>query len=162
MNIVRTGKVVLMMYEKRKILFMFFIFTVSSLFAQDSSNVTVQEGRVVVIITNIPENVGTAMVALSNSKEDYEKEGIAFMGRSAEVAENRAEVEFENIPYGIYAIKVFHDEDEDGELDTNFLGIPSEAYGFSNNARGSFGPAAWEDAKFTFSSEKDTLFIFVD
>ena len=151
-----------MMHERMKIVYLFLLFASSSLFAQDSSNVTAQEGRIVVIMTNIPENEGIAMVALSNSKENYEKKGISFMEQNAEVAENRAEVIFENVPYGIYAIKVFHDEDEDGEMDTNFLGIPSEAYGFSNNARGSFGPAAWEDAKFTFSSERDTVLIIVD
>ena len=151
-----------MMHERMKIVYLFLLFASSSLFAQDSSNVTQKEGKIVVMMTNIPENEGVAMVALSNSKENYEKKGIAFMGQSAEVAENRAEVVFENVPYGIYAIKVFHDEDEDGEMNTNFLGIPSEAYGFSNNAKGSFGPAAWEDAKFTFSSERDTVLIIVD
>jgi len=48
------------------------------------------------------------------------------------------------------------------DLCTNFLGIPNEEYGFSNNARGRGGPASWEDAKFLFNLLKDTLNIRVD
>ena len=81
-----------MMHERMKIVYLFLLFASSSLFAQDSSNVTQKEGKIVVMMTNIPENEGIAMVALSNSKENYEKKGISFMEQSAEVAENRAEV----------------------------------------------------------------------
>ncbi len=120
------------------------------------------QGSLVVVLTGMPNNDGLVMVALSNSQEDYEQDGKPYIGLSAPVTNNRAQVMFESLAYGIYAIKVFHDEDEDEELDTNILGIPSEAYGFSNNAAGTFGPAAWEDAKFTFAAESDTLFIGVD
>jgi len=48
---------------------------------------------------------------------------------------------------GQYAIKVFHDENANGELDINFLGIPKESYGFSNHARGRFGPPPFAEAR---------------
>ena len=140
-----------------------FLLVISSMiYAQDSAAVASDTGTLVVILKNFPNDDGFAMVALTNSQENYEAEGEAFMGETARIKEKKAEVRFSSLPYGEYAIKVFHDEDEDNELDTNFLGIPSEAFGFSNNARGSFGPAAWEDAKFTFSLEIDTLSIIVD
>jgi len=41
---------------------------------------------------------------------------------------------------GKYAVSVFHDENSNGKLDTNFLGIPREGVGASNNAKGHFGP----------------------
>lgn len=69
---------------------------------------------------------------------------------------------FENIPFGEYAIKVHHDEDGNNEMDTNFLGIPSEDYGFSNNASGTFGPADWEDAKFAFETDNQIHEIDLD
>jgi uncharacterized protein (DUF2141 family) len=50
----------------------------------------------------------------------------------------------------------------DGELDSNFLGIPTEDYGFSNNARGTFGPADYDDAKFLFEQTEMTIEISVD
>jgi uncharacterized protein (DUF2141 family) len=141
---------------------LFLLIMCSSIYAQDSIAVASEKGTLVVMLKNLPNNEGVVMVALSNSQENYEEEGEAYMGKVAEIKGRKAQVSFSHLPFGEYAIKVFHDEDEDNELDTNFLGIPTEAYGFSNNAKGSFGPAAWEDAIFTFSSQIDTLYIIVD
>lgn len=52
------------------------------------------------------------------------------------------------VPRGTYALAVVHDRDGDGELDKNFLGMPRERYGFSNGARGTFGPPSFDDASF--------------
>jgi uncharacterized protein (DUF2141 family) len=49
---------------------------------------------------------------------------------------------------GTYAVAVFHDENGNGKLDTNFLGIPSEGVGVSNNKRPLVGPPSWDDARF--------------
>ena len=57
---------------------------------------------------------------------------------------------FEKIPPGIYGLSAFHDKNNNGKLDTNLLSIPSEDYGASNNARGTFGPPSFEDAKFAY------------
>ena len=47
---------------------------------------------------------------------------------------------------GRYALSAFHDENDNGELDTNLLGIPSEGYGFGNDASAAFGPPSFEAA----------------
>jgi uncharacterized protein (DUF2141 family) len=57
---------------------------------------------------------------------------------------------FEKIPPGVYALSAFHDKNNNGKLDTNLLSIPTEDYGASNNARGTFGPPSFEDAKFAY------------
>ncbi|MGZ9114881.1 MAG: DUF2141 domain-containing protein [Brevundimonas sp.] len=49
---------------------------------------------------------------------------------------------------GRYAVAVFHDTDGNGRLSTWPIGLPKEAYGFSRNARGRFGPPAFEAAAF--------------
>ncbi len=49
-----------------------------------------------------------------------------------------------------YALAVFHDENDNGKFDTNFLGIPKEGVATSNNAKGRFGPPKFNDAKFKF------------
>lgn len=59
---------------------------------------------------------------------------------------------FESVPPGEYAIACFHDENDNAELDTNFLGIPSEGTGASNDAYGLFGPPRYEDARFRVSA----------
>ncbi len=53
---------------------------------------------------------------------------------------------FENLAPGEYAVATFHDADRDGELATNFLGMPTEGYGFSNGAVGVFGPPSFDAA----------------
>jgi uncharacterized protein (DUF2141 family) len=69
---------------------------------------------------------------------------------------------YTDIPFGEYAVKIFHDEDNNGELDAGFFGIPTEDYGFSNNAKASFGPPDYEDAKFLFNRKALTIEISVD
>jgi uncharacterized protein (DUF2141 family) len=50
---------------------------------------------------------------------------------------------------GTYGFRMFHDVDGDGEMDTNLFGMPTEPFAFSNNARGSMGPAKWDKVAFT-------------
>ncbi len=60
---------------------------------------------------------------------------------------------FPAVAPGTYAVALFHDENGDGKLDTNFMGIPREGVGVSNNKVRSFGPPKWEDAKFAFDAD---------
>ena len=62
---------------------------------------------------------------------------------------------FAGLPPGDYAVAAFHDEDRDGDLNTNLLGMPTEGYGFSNEARGMFGPPGFDAAAFTIKSGED-------
>ena len=63
------------------------------------------------------------------------------------------------LPEGEYAISLFHDENENKELDTNFIGIPKEAFGFSNNVLGLMGPPSFNKAKFKVSKNKSKVNI---
>ena len=61
---------------------------------------------------------------------------------------------FKEIPKGEYAVAVFHDKNSNEKMDVNFLGIPKEAYGCSNNAKGFMGPPKYEDAKFLLTANR--------
>jgi uncharacterized protein (DUF2141 family) len=134
----------------------------TTIFSQDSAKVDEQTGDLTLNIMGFENDEGSVKIALSNSKEDYTTKGQAFQGAIEVISNKTAHHIFEEIPFGIYAIKIFHDENNDGELDTNFLGIPSEDYGFSNNAKGNFGPASWEDAQFTFGKDSMIVEINID
>ncbi len=67
-----------------------------------------------------------------------------------------------NLPYGLYAISAYHDKNDNGELDSGLFGIPTEDYGFSNNARGSFGPPDYAEAEFEFSESGQVISIRVE
>lgn len=91
---------------------------------------------------------GAVMMALFATPEAWNG-GEAVAGQRVAVESHTVTVEFGALPAGDYAIRMYHDVDGDGELDMNLMGIPSEPFGFSNNARGRFGPASWDDAVFT-------------
>ncbi|HKO47046.1 MAG TPA: DUF2141 domain-containing protein [Polyangiaceae bacterium] len=58
---------------------------------------------------------------------------------------------FKGVAKGVYGISAFHDENKNGKLDTNFIGLPTEDYCASRDARGSFGPPSFADAKFSYA-----------
>lgn len=126
----------------KKILLTLFLISGSAIMiAQDASGNTIE-----VEITNIDSNKGQMRVGLYDSEESWLNKthsglvGLIINGKSA--------VAFENVPNGTYAISLYHDENGNGELDTNFLGIPKEDTGSSNNAPARMGPPKWADAKF--------------
>ena len=57
------------------------------------------------------------------------------------------------LPKGTYAIGIFADTNYNNEMDRNVFGVPKEQYGFSNDAKGSFGPPSFKDASFTVDGE---------
>ncbi|MEZ5571896.1 MAG: DUF2141 domain-containing protein [Halioglobus sp.] len=57
------------------------------------------------------------------------------------------------LPMGDYALSAFYDKDDNGELNTNFIGMPKEPIATSNNALGKFGPPKYSDAVFTLGAE---------
>ena len=114
-------------------------------------------------IDGLQNNKGKVLVALNNSEENYSDHGgEAYKGAFSEISDKKAAVIFKDLPFGVYAVKVFHDENNNGELDSNFMHIPQEPYGFSNNARGTFGPASWQDAKFEIKTDSLAISIKVE
>jgi uncharacterized protein (DUF2141 family) len=122
----------------------------------------VDTGTLIVIITGLENDDGEVLLALSNSRENYESDREAYLGFIVKIKNGKAECTISELPYGEYAIKLYHDKNMDGELNSNFLGIPTKDYGFSNNASGTFGPADYDDAKFLFEQADMTMSISVN
>ncbi len=114
--------------------------------------------HVTVTINNIKSEDGYIMAALFNSEDTFLGDGVVRAERVA-VDDDHVSFSYDNLPEGEYAITVFHDEDSDSELDTGMFGIPSEPYGFSNDAPVRFGPPKWKDAKFTVAANGATQTI---
>ncbi len=133
------------------------IFSISfSVFPSDGVK---RKGILIVKFDGLHSNNGNVKLALCNSYENYDDHKSPFIGKAISIEENQAVIEFDDLPFGEYAIKAFHDEDANDDLNTNILGIPTEDYGFSNNARGLFGPPSWDDAKFKLTDEKKIVEI---
>jgi uncharacterized protein (DUF2141 family) len=112
----------------------------------------------VIHIKGFETSQGMAKVGIVNSRTGYESGDTSFMGFNYKIINNEV-VRTITLPYGEYAIKVFHDENGNDELDTLMFGIPAEPYGFSNNARGKLGPPEYEEARFTLESPEKKITI---
>ncbi len=104
-----------------------------------------------VLITNIHGTEGILMVGLFNTESTFMK--VPWKGEKLKAKSGTATVMFHDLPPGAYAISVFHDANENGKLDANFIGIPKEGVGFSNDAMGLFGPPSFEKALFKFPAQ---------
>ncbi len=108
--------------------------------------------RVEITIKGLEEVKGSVLVAVYNSEESFMKKHIA--SKKIKVTDKVVTLFFENVKSGDYAVTTFHDENDNDKLDSNFVGIPKELYGFSNDAKGSFGPPSFEKAKVKVDGDK--------
>lgn len=94
------------------------------------------------VLLNEPEAGGLLRLALCPSKEAYDTEqGCRTTSPKAEGRTVRAS--FDDVVPGTYAVKVFHDINSDGKLNTSWIGWPQEPYGFSNDAPVNTGPPSF-------------------
>ncbi|WP_430815271.1 DUF2141 domain-containing protein [Carboxylicivirga sp. RSCT41] len=100
-------------------------------------------------INQIENSDGHILMVVSDSDGNTIKEITQI------IIDNQCTITLGQLKAGNYAFKYFHDANENQELDTNLFGIPKEGYGFSNNAKSTFGPPAFE--KTVFSLQNDTI-----
>ena len=126
--------------------FLFFYFLISF-------NVTADELTINISGQN---KSGILNLAIYNNAEAYERsvngegrsEGGFFSGIDSFIELKESHKFIINVPEGIYAIALFVDANKNMKIDKNFLGIPKEQYGFSNNAMGTLSGPSFEQAKF--------------
>jgi len=140
---------------------LFLFFTQLSI-AQIGQPHLVERGTLIIKITGFENDKGDCWFGLDNSEEVFESEDTVFIGKILPIVNGEVNFTIDSLPYGNYAIRVFHDENGNSELDTDILGIPSEDYGYSNDASGWFGPPSWEKAEFLFNEKEMIVLIVVD
>jgi uncharacterized protein (DUF2141 family) len=112
-------------------------------------------GIVTVEISGLQDAQGNVYIAVYDSDDTWLGDEVVLRKKVA-IADAldgelvRTELQ---LPLGEYALSVFYDRDDDGELDTNFIGIPKEPVALSNNATASFGPPSYEDAVFVLGAQ---------
>lgn len=108
-------------------------------------------GELTINVKDISSAKGYLMVALFSGEQDYQS-GKAVKATRVKVNGEQETVIFADVADGEYAVKMYHDENDNKELDKNFLGIPSEGYGFSNN-KGQFGQPSYQEASFSVNQD---------
>ena len=151
-----TGK----MMRMKSVVFSQFFFTTSLSLIFYSNAVCAQRAKQTIVFSNPGKNKGKVYVAFYNKEADFLNEDKLFMGKTVEIkAKGTATISLENISPGTYAIAAFLDENGNGKMDTNFLGIPKEKYGFSNNARPMMRAATFKEAAFAVTNKEITISI---
>ncbi|MBN8615305.1 MAG: DUF2141 domain-containing protein [Deltaproteobacteria bacterium] len=114
------------------------------------------DGEIVVSVSELRNASGVVRIAL------YAREG-EWLSRET-VSDCVAQVHGEHARCslgvhapGTYAIAVLHDEDADGDMDRDFIGLPQEGYGFSSGARPGFGPPSFGDASFEHGASRSDV-----
>lgn len=108
-------------------------------------------GPLTVTLENIQTQTGEIRLGIYDAA-GYER-GKAVAGADVAVSAASVSVTVEGLAPGEYAIKLYHDVNGDGEMNSNPFGMPTEPFAFSNNAKGRFGPAKWDEARFEVTGD---------
>ena len=122
---------------------------------------TAPAARLRIEVSNLHSNRGSVYCAV------YAEPGIGFpvdqskAKTSVKVAikDRQAVCEFADLAPGVYAVTMLHDENENGKMDTDWMGIPKEGFGATRDAKGIMGPPKFKDAAFTYKGGGLTLQI---
>ena len=119
---------------------------------------SVHAGDLIVTITDIREAQGSLMVAVTNSDAGWNNQAKPVAAQKVTAVKGELTLNFAGLPAGHYAVQVMHDQNDNGKLDANFLGIPSEGYGFSNNPN-VMRRAHFDEARFEVGAGKTAVTI---
>ncbi len=115
--------------------------------------------KLIVDVVGGKANTGSIILSLFSSENNFLKSPVRSQTKTVNQL-GGASFELTDLVPGIYAISVVYDEDENGELNTGLMGIPKELVGFSNNAKGMFGPPKFEKAAIDVNSATQiTIFL---
>lgn len=103
-------------------------------------------------ISNVKTSNGTINVAVYDESEGFLKFDRVFKTDSVLARKGKTQLKIKGLPDGQYALAIFHDENGNNKLDTNWLGIPKEDIGFSNARMKTFGPPPFEECAFRLNA----------
>lgn len=119
-------------------------------------------GRIVVKVIAFRSSQGSIQLSLYDKSQSNQFPKIDVRKAMARVPVTNSsvtEVVFDNVPFGTYAIAGLHDENDSGDMDYNFIGLPKEGYCFSNDAKPVLSPPAFDKAQFRLSEKQKVLYI---
>lgn len=126
----------------------FFIFCPQSSFCQSKS--------IKINIPNIKSDKGEILIALFNKEDGFpEDANTAYQTAKMKAKKGLQSITLQNISDGRYALAIFHDENGDGKMNKNMLGIPKEGYGVSNNVKNLMSAPAFKESAFTHNRDTE-------
>lgn len=114
------------------------------------------QNKVTVQVSNFENNKGVCIICLYNNAKAYAGKGEPLRCLTVPVENKAASASFTEVPEGNYAISVIHDANNNKKFDKNFLGIPTEGYGASQNKLPFAAAPKFDDNKFTITANSTT------
>lgn len=105
-------------------------------------------------ISNVSSTKGKLYVGIFRRKDKFPEITGKFKGFLVDPKTSVTSYTISDLPPDTYAVAVFHDKNKNNILDKNMLGVPTEEYGFSNNARRTFSAPSFDEAAFELKSER--------
>ena len=99
-------------------------------------------------VTDIKQIKGQLLISLHNKDGFPDQEKKSALNTKVKVNNANMKITLKVPKSGFYAISLVHDENENNQLDKNYLGIPKEGYGFSNNPSARFGAPSFKESQF--------------
>jgi uncharacterized protein (DUF2141 family) len=112
------------------------------------------QNELIVQVQGVRSSLGNINVAVYNKADGFLKFEGVYISDSTQAIAGRTQIRITNLPSGEYALAVFHDQNGNNVLDTNWLGIPKEPVGFSNARMKTFGPPSFKECSFRLSSNQ--------
>lgn len=106
-------------------------------------------------VSGITQTKGEIVLSLFDQQGQWLRKAILHSKTAA--TSDKVLLIFPGLPEGEYAISAFQDLNGNSNLDRNPMGIPSEPYGFSNDATGNFGPPSFDAAKFKIDTQSKSI-----
>lgn len=119
-------------------------------------------GDLKVTVTGISSAQGEVLGALYDSEANFLKPPAAKAKFKLKAQAGQLTYVIHNLGAGRYAMTAFHDANDNGKLDRNGYGVPTEGYGFSNDAQGSGGPPKFGQAAFDFDGKARSITVALD
>ena len=118
-------------------------------------------GRIVVTVLGLTSDKGLVRFGLFNSQATFPKKRAAYRGAGASILGRQSTWITDTIPYGEYAVAVYHDENENKKHDKFFI-VPLEDYGISGYQKPPLIMPKWETAKFCLDSDRINISVSVN
>ena len=119
------------------------------------------KGQFRLVVEGLTSDDGRVRIGLFQTKESYLRRDDPYDSAHLAIQNRQCEWVIDQLPYGEYAVMLYHDQNGNGKMDKNWIGLPLEPYGFSNNARPRLGAPSFRRVKFPVNQKVQTLRVRV-
>lgn len=111
-----------------------------------------------ITVTDVRTARGQILIAVMRSEAQWRNESKPLAAQRVAAKEGTVAAHFVDLPAGVYAVQVMHDENDNNKLDTSLVGIPVEGFGFSNNPR-TQRRARFDESRFAVGEKRTDIVI---